>query len=287
LAVGPRADDGFHRLATTFQAVSLFEDLTVRLDEPGVFRVATFSSGPGFEVADDQTNLAVQAARLLADWAGDDSLGCEITISKAIPVAAGLAGGSADAAGTLLACADLWGLSISDSELSQLAAQLGSDVPFALLGGTAIGRGRGSELNPLLVRGTYHYVLALSWQGLRTPQVYQRFDQLRPSPPEPQVPEAVLTALAQAKIDEVGAALHNDLQEAVLALRPELSLTLQTGMQLGAVGAAITGSGPTAFFLAADADAAAELSSGLAKSGACASVRQVHGPVPGARLIPA
>jgi len=283
LGVGPVADDGFHPLATVFQAVSLYDELVVEQALPGSFRVET----TGMPVDDDDDHLAVRAARLLATAYGDTSLGVNILVRKAIPVAGGMAGGSADAAGALLACAELWNLDVSPDELADVGAQLGSDVPFGLLGGTAVGTGRGDRLAPALSRGTYHWVIALPWGGLSTPEVYARFDELTGDRRVSalQVPPDVLTALAAGDARALGAALTNDLQPAAIDLRPELQQTLDAGLELGAVGAIVSGSGPTCAFLAPDESAAIDLSTALQQSAGCAGVRRVTGPVPGARLL--
>ena len=283
LGVGPVADDGFHPLATVFQAVSLYDELVVEPALPGRFIVDT----TGGAVDDDDDHLAVRAARALASAFGDPSLGVSISVRKAIPVGGGMAGGSADAAGALLACAELWNLDVSPDELAELGADLGSDVPFGLLGGTAVGTGRGERLAPALTRGTYHWVIAIAWGGLSTPEVYARFDELTADQTvdQPEVPPPVLTALAAGDARALGASLSNDLQAAALDLRPELAQTLAAGLELGAVGAMVSGSGPTCAFLAADESAAVDLSTALPQSTACAAVRRVTGPVPGARLV--
>lgn len=283
LAVGERAEDGYHPLATVFHAVSLFDEVLALPAAQGSFSVAT----SGIEVGDDETHLGLRAARLLARRYGDRRCGVALEVRKAIPVAGGMAGGSADAAGALLACADLWDLDVSPDEMGDLAAELGSDVPFALLGGTAVGTGRGERLVPGLSRGTYHWVLGLAFGGLSTPEVYRRFDELSEgsSRPEPSVDPEVLAALAAGDPHRLGAVLRNDLEPAALDLRPDLRRTLQAGRELGAVGAVVSGSGPTCAFLAADESAAIDLGNGLTRSGTCVAVRRVTGPAPGARLV--
>ena len=179
LGVGPERPDGYHELATVFQAVSLVDEVAVALDD----RVSVTVEGPESDgVPSDGSNLAVRAARLLAERTGVDD-GVRIRIRKGIPVAGGMAGGSADAAAALLACDAVWRTGLTREELGGLAAELGSDVPFALFGGTAVGAGRGERLTPALARGEYHWVVALAGQGLRTPDVFAHLDRMRAGRP--------------------------------------------------------------------------------------------------------
>ncbi|WP_375431452.1 4-(cytidine 5'-diphospho)-2-C-methyl-D-erythritol kinase [uncultured Friedmanniella sp.] len=285
LKVGPRRADGYHPLATVYHAVALYDEVLALWAEPDEFEVAVIGEGAGVVPLDD-TNLAVRAARLLARTHGPyDSLGASLSLRKAIPVAAGLAGGSADGAGALLACASLWDLDVSPEALRALAAELGSDVPFALLGGTAVGSGRGEEVVPALARGTYHWVLGFGHGGLSTPAVYRRFDELTPQPVNPEVPDELMNALRTGDPRALGAALVNDLQPAALDLRPQLRQVLEAGLEYGAVGALISGSGPTAAFLAASEPAAIDLAVALSADGLCREVRRASGPVTGARLV--
>ena len=286
LRVGPARRDGFHPLATVYQAVSLYEELTATLAEPGVFELT--STGEGSEtLPQNEENLALRAARKLATDAGlADQVGVSMAIKKSIPVAAGLAGGSADAAAALLACATIWDLDLGPQELQPLAARLGSDVPFALIGGTAVGSGRGESVVPALGRGRYHWALAFSAGGLSTPAVYRRYDELGPTPPVPfEVPAALMNALRSGDPEQLGEQLINDLEAPAIDLMPELGPLLQAGRDLGAIGAVISGSGPTCAFLAPDEKDAVELTVGLSASGLCRTARYVSGPVPGARLI--
>ncbi len=285
LCVGQLGQDGYHPLTTVFQAVSLYDEIAVEWAEAAEFAVSVVG-----EYADavpvDGTNLAVRAARLLAERYGQaDALGVSMSIKKAIPVAGGLAGGSADAAGALLACAVLWDLDVDPEQMRELGAMLGSDVPFALLGGTAVGTGRGEELAPALARGSYHWVLAFGQHGLSTPAVYRRFDQLDPSDLPIEVPANLMNALSGWDPVALGKALRNDLAPAAVALQARLRQTIDAGLELGALGALISGSGPTCAFLAADESSAVDLSVALSAEGVCKSVRRVIGPVPGARLV--
>jgi 4-diphosphocytidyl-2-C-methyl-D-erythritol kinase len=285
LKVGPRRADGYHPLATVYHAVALYDEVSAAWAEPEEFQVSVSGEGAG-QVPLDGDNLAVRAARLLARTHGPyDSLGASLSIRKAIPVAGGLAGGSADGAAALLACAALWDLDVSPEALLPLAAELGSDVPFALLGGTAVGSGRGEEVVPALARGTYHWVLGFGHGGLSTPAVYARYDQLTPRPPAPEVPAELMNALRTGDPRQLGAALVNDLQPAALDLAPRLRQVLDAGLELGAVGALVSGSGPTCAFLAANEPAAIDLAVALSADGLCREVRRATGPVVGARII--
>jgi 4-diphosphocytidyl-2-C-methyl-D-erythritol kinase len=285
LGCGLLRDDGFHDLTTVFHAVSLFDEVTVC--EAEALAVEVLGEGE-HSVPLDDGNLAVRAARLLGERLGIDP-DVRVQLRKAIPVAGGMAGGSADAAGTLVALDTLWGAGLSRDELEELAAELGSDVPFALHGGTALGRGRGEQLTSVLARGDYHWVFALADDGLSTPQVFAELDAWRAaSSPRPvPSPDAVLTALRTGNAVALGAALENDLEVAAIRLRPSLRRTLDAGRQLGALGAVVSGSGPTCAFLAASSADALGLAASLSAAGVCRAVRTAHGPVPGARVVPA
>lgn len=284
LGVGRLEVDGYHQLATVFHAVSLFDELTVTPAESD--RVALTVQGPAAEgVPTGETNLAVRASRLLAMRAGVRG-GAELLLHKEIPVAAGMGGGSADAAAALVACDALWGTSLPRAELMSLAAELGSDVPFALVGGTVVGSGRGEQLTPALARGQYHWVLALSEDGLSTPHVYAEFDRLTSGRvrTEPRISDRLMQALRSGDGGALGVALQNDLQASACSLRPGLCDLVDIGREYGALGGLVSGSGPTVAFLVRDNEHALDLSVALTASGACENVKRVHGPVPGARV---
>ncbi len=283
LSVGPPGPDGFHELATVFQAVSLYDDLVASPADDVTVEVVGPDAG---RVPADGTNLAVRAAQLLADRAGV-SEGVALRVHKRIPVAGGMAGGSADAAGALLACDALWRTGLARDELRELCGELGSDVPFALVGGTAVGTGRGDRVTPALARGEYHWVLAVAEEGLSTPAVYAECDRLREGRdlPAPSVHPEVMQALRTGDAAALGAALHNDLQPAALSLAPYLERTLEVGRGERALGGVVSGSGPTVAFLVPDAEAALDLSVALSASGTCRSVERATGPVAGARLV--
>lgn len=288
LAVDDLREDGYHELTTVFHAVSLTDEVTVR--NADVLSVTL--SGEGVEVLPtDERNLAWRAAVLLADHVGR-APDVAIAIDKSIPVAGGMAGGSADAAGVLVAMNTLWELGVPRRDLHALAARLGSDVPFALHGGTALGSGRGEELATVLARNTFHWVLAFAHRGLSTPKVFGELDRLRADasrdePPRAEEPEPVLAALASGDAAELASLLGNDLQPAALSLYPELRRTLRAGVEAGALAGIVSGSGPTCAFLCASATAAVDVGAELAGAGVCRTVRVASGPVHGARVVPA
>jgi 4-diphosphocytidyl-2-C-methyl-D-erythritol kinase len=286
LAVGPLRPDGFHELHTVYLAVSLFDTVTVRPAR----RLSLGLAGEGAgEVPADRGNLVWRAAELLAEHAGV-APGAAIEVTKAIPAAAGLAGGSADAAATLVALDALWGLQAGRAELAELAARLGSDVPFSLLGGVALGDGRGERLTPVLARRNWHWVLGIAREGLSTPAVYAELDRLRAAgrlPEESARADSgpVLAALRSGPAEALAAALGNDLQAAAVSLRPDLRRALRAAIDAGAAGALVSGSGPTVAALVPDEDGAVRLAAALAAEGVFRTVRAVRGPVPGARLL--
>ena len=283
LGVGPVRRDGFHPLATVYQAIGLYDEITVR---PAASTSLTVS-GEDIDVSDvptDGSNLALKAATLLAAHHGVDE-GVEMHILKRIPVAGGLAGGSTDAAGALVACDALWGTNTSREEMLAIAAELGSDVPFCLVGGTAIGSGRGELVAPAMTRGKYWWVLALADGGLSTPAVYREFDKLHDASPasEPEVPTGLMAALRSGDVEMLGKALTNDLQPAAFCLRPELEELLAFGIQGSAHGALVSGSGPTCLFLAENETHATQVRGWLSSS--VPNIVYAPGPVPGARVI--
>lgn len=291
LRVGPRRPDGYHDLATVFQTMSLYDEVSVtRWDEWEVI-----ASGPHAALfPDPMDNLVVRAAKLLAEHFDLEDTPLSFRIDKSIPVAGGMAGGSADAAAALVAVDHLFELGLDRSELDSFAAQLGADVPFALAGGTAMGTGRGDRLAPVLSRGTYHWVLAFSDVGLSTPDVFAELDRLREDRdgpdgaidvPVPEVSAELMTALRSGDPAAVGASLGNDLQEAAFSLRPELREVHAAGLEFGALGAVVSGSGPTIAFLTADVESAMDLSVSLAASDVCRDVSRAKGPVHGAQII--
>ena len=286
LSVGPREADGFHNLVSVFQAISIFDDVTVSRGAPGSGISISVSGEQTHGVPADASNLAVKAARLMIDRFDIDA-DLQLEVKKSIPVAGGMAGGSADAAATLVALDALFQLELSREELHRLGSELGSDVPFMISGGTAVGQGRGDQLTAALSRGTYHWVLALSSVGLSTPAVYAECDRMRAELEiaPPQVSDALMQSLLAADAQAVGRSLTNDLQSAACSLRPALSLVLEVGRDYGALGAIVSGSGPTVAFLVADEEAGLDLAVALTASGVVGSVARALGPVAGAKVI--
>jgi 4-diphosphocytidyl-2-C-methyl-D-erythritol kinase len=294
LAVGNLREDGYHELVSVFQALSIVDEVTVvATDEPGV---QVYGEGAGI-VPTDHRNLAWRAVLLLAEHVGRRPT-VRVVLRKAIPVGGGMAGGSADAAGTLVALAGLWRLELRREELAGLAAGLGSDVPFALCGGTALGTGRGESLVPVLTRHTFHWVIALDHRGLSTPEVYRELDRLRAQgysaqgysaqgcPPQRLGDaEPLLEALACGDPRRLALLLGNDLQAAAVSLRPALRRTLRAGVDAGALAGIVSGSGPSCAFLCTDGDAAVRVAAELAGAGVCRTVRVASGPAPGARIV--
>ena len=261
LSVGSREADGFHNLVTVFQAISIFDDVTVTFGPPKSGLSISITGDQRHGVPADDSNLAIKAIALMAKEY-DLEIDAHVEIKKLIPVAGGMAGGSADAAAAIVAIDYLYSLGMSREEMAEIAAQLGSDVPFMLSGGTAIGTGHGDQLTAALSRGTYHWVLALSSIGLSTPAIYNECDRLRSESEiaEPQTNELLMQALLAADPKSVGAHLVNDLQAAACSLRPALRLVLDVGQEYGALGALVSGSGPTVAFLVTDEEAGLDLS---------------------------
>ena len=294
LAVGPLRPDGYHDLVTVFHAIGLFD--MVGVAAAGADSVAVTGEGAG-QVPADGDNLALRAVRALRAAVSDQaSPGVAMTIAKRIPVAAGLAGGSADAAAALVACNELWGTGLTQQELCEVGAGVGSDVAFAVVGGTAVGRGRGERLTPALVSAArYHWVLAFADGGLSTPEVYGALDRARTASmagsapagaaPEPELSTELMAALRAGDPERLGSSLSNDLQAPAVSLFPALRKTLEAGREFGALGALVSGSGPTCFFLARGASHATDLAVALSGAGVCRSVARATGPAPGAIVI--
>jgi 4-diphosphocytidyl-2-C-methyl-D-erythritol kinase len=283
LGVGAVRKDGFHELVTVYHAVSLYDEVVV--EEADELQVSVVGEGAA-EVPTDADNLAVRAVRSVAAVLGREP-SVDITIRKGIPVAGGMAGGSADAAAALVAVDALWGGELDRVTLEGLAAGLGSDVAFLLHGGSALGTGRGEAISPVLGTGDYHWVLAVSDSGLSTPAVYAELDRLRETEHVRPIgaPDGVLGALRQGDVVALGTVLANDLHPAALRLRPQLKRVLDAGRELGAVGCVISGSGPTVAMLARSANESIRIASALSGLGVCRTVRRAHGPVTGARVV--
>ncbi|SIR77365.1 4-(cytidine 5'-diphospho)-2-C-methyl-D-erythritol kinase [Williamsia sterculiae] len=283
LGVGDLRVDGYHELTTVFQALSLSE--RIRLSPAETLTISVRGDNAA-AVPTDDSNLAARAARALAERCDRDPA-VHIDIDKGIPVAGGLAGGSADAAATMVGLDRLWETELSRAELSDIAAELGSDVPFSLHGGTALGTGRGENLMSVLSRGELHWVLAISREGLSTPAVYGELDRLRAGGSAPTVrdPAELLQALAAGDPHRLAPLLHNDLQPAALSMRPTLRRTLRAGTDAGALAGIVSGSGPTCVFLCASARSAVDVAAELSGAGVCSAVRTATGPVSGAHVV--
>ncbi|MEU5960895.1 4-(cytidine 5'-diphospho)-2-C-methyl-D-erythritol kinase [Micromonospora parva] len=284
LGVGPLRRDGYHELNTVYHAISIYDELTARRGD--TLALTMEGEGTG-ELALDDTNLIIRAAHALAGYAGVLPH-ARLHLRKQIPLAGGLAGGSADAAAALVACDALWGTGLSRDELAGIAADLGSDVPFLIYGGTALGTGRGEAVSPVLVRPTtWHWVVAIADVGLSTPAAYRELDRLRDSGAAGAPlgsTDALLGALRQRDPRVLARTLGNDLQDAALAMRPTLADTLKAGEAAGALTGIVSGSGPTCVFLAADAASAERIAAELTAAGVCRQARVAHGPVAGARI---
>jgi 4-diphosphocytidyl-2C-methyl-D-erythritol kinase len=279
LAVGAPRPDGFHPLATVYQAVALYDDVTVSESEDWSVRLTEPVDG----VPLDETNIAIRAGKALTAH-HESELCAEIVIAKGIPVAGGMAGGSADAAATLVALDRLWDLQTPDEELLAIAAGLGSDVPFALVGGTATGVGRGEVVTPVPDATECWWLAVFAEDGLSTPAVYRHFDQVAPdADPEPQLSAELLAALAEGDVTAVAERLSNDLWTPALELRPDLAATEKALRDTAAVGVLLSGSGPTMLAL---------YDNGFSARGALADLRErglecaiATGPVAGAHVV--
>ncbi|MET0735904.1 MAG: 4-(cytidine 5'-diphospho)-2-C-methyl-D-erythritol kinase [Microbacterium sp.] len=285
--VGGVQDDGYHDVASAYQAVSLHEDVWATPSDE--FTISISGTVDVSDVPADDRNLALRAARLVAKTSGYTG-GVHLDVIKHVPVAGGMGGGSADAAAALVACDALWGTDLGTAQLHRLAARLGADVPFALMGGTAIGTGRGDQLSPALARGRFDWIIVPSDEGLSTPAVYAHLDELRAHPdigPAARVPDVdpgVLHALRAGDARALAETLRNDLQAAALSLRPDLRAVLELGDENpAALAGIVSGSGPTLAFLAADPESALELQVTLSAAGV--EALHVHGPVAGARVL--
>lgn len=283
LRVGPPREDGFHSLATVYHAVDIVDEVTVEVADEWGIEVR----GPQAErVPADKSNSALRAARLLARKHKVDRP-VRLTIDKSIPVAGGMAGGSADAAAALIGCDAVWGLDLTRSDLERAAAKIGSDVPFLLTGGTALGSGRGEQVVPVLTQGSFDWVFALHHGGLSTAEVYAQVDRMRADQhvPEPTPSEALMAALRAGDVNGLAAALGNDMEEAACALEPQLRSTMMAGLEHGALASIVSGSGPTIAFLARDKTAALDLMVSLSADGIADEVVHARGPVPGAHVV--
>ncbi len=290
LAVGPKAADGFHPLATVFQAISLWETVIASPREDGEITIVV-DAHPTIRLEGvplDETNLAVRAARAVAERFGVTG-GVDLRIVKRVPVAGGMAGGSADAAAALVACAEAWGVGATRSDLTELASLLGADVPFCIHGHTAVGLGRGDVLTPAMTKGELNWVLATQAEGLSTAAVFAEFDRSIASGDrlarEQHIDEELMAALRIGDAVGVAARLSNDLEDAALALNPQVNLVLEAARDSGALGAVVSGSGPTVAALARSRQHALAIAAGLTASGTAEAILVATGPTSGATIM--
>jgi 4-diphosphocytidyl-2-C-methyl-D-erythritol kinase len=285
LGVGAPRPDGFHTLVTVYQAVSLYDDVTAT--ESDALTVATEVAAyiDPSHLPEPGHNIVDRAAAALAALHGRP-VRADVRVDKTIPIAGGLAGGSADGAAALVALDRLHDLRTGDQDLLELAAGLGSDVPFALVGGSALGEGHGEVVTPIDDRGSWWWVVVPSEEGLATPAVYRHYDELRPDAPVvPGPPDAVVAALASGDVRRLAAALHNDLEQAACELRPELAQLIAEGVDAGALRGIVSGSGPTCVFLCDDAAHARAVAGTLQTADHRRVVLVAHGPVAGAHVV--
>lgn len=247
--------DGFHEVETILHGVRLFDEIEIEGAPDGVDVTMELEGITGTLPSTDE-NLVTRAARLLIEELGVSN-GARIRVTKRIPIGAGLGGGSGNAAGALVTLADMWGLTLERDRLFALAEKLGSDVPYCIDGGTSLATARGEELTPLANIRFMWFVLAGSERPLLTRDVYERWDATGSSDDVKATPLAM--ALGAGDLVEVAALLHNDLELPAFSLRPELEAKKQVLVEAGALGAAMTGSGPTLYGIAADRPAAEDI----------------------------
>lgn len=292
LSVGPRSEDGYHPLATIFQAVSLYETVTAEVRDDELITLS-MSAGPGLPgdldgVPLDHINLAWRAAEAVRQEFGVTD-GVDLSILKGVPVAGGMAGGSADAAAALVACAEAWHCGATREDLHRLAATLGADVPFALMGHTAVGLGRGDELSPAMTRGDFYWVFAIQHEGLSTPAVFAEFDDQvergERAVAAPRVDTEVMGALMAGDAAWLGRALSNDLQDAALSLAPRLQSVMGAMYDADALGVVVSGSGPTIAALASSSQHAATIAAHVRAVGAAGVVMTASGPATGTVIL--
>lgn len=245
--------DGFHEVETILHGVNLYDEIEMERSDEGVDVTMGFVEGLTGTLPSSEENLIARAAKLLAEGLETKS-GAVVRVKKGIPVAAGLGGGSSNAAGALTALAEMWGIELDRNRLFALAEKLGADVPYCLDGGTALATSRGEQLTPLPNIRPMWFVLGGSAEPLLTREVYEQWDETRPGDESSSVPLSM--ALGAGDSAEVAALLHNDLEVPAFALRPELREKKALLVEAGALGASMSGSGPTTFGIAADEESA-------------------------------
>jgi 4-diphosphocytidyl-2-C-methyl-D-erythritol kinase len=275
LYVGPLGTDGrYHEVVSVLQSIAIWDELEVEVVPEGL---GLEVEGEG--LPPDETNLVLVAARELARRSRDLP-GARFRLRKGIPVSAGLGGGSADGAAALIALDRLWGLHLPAVNLHTMAAEVGSDVPFCIAGGTMVATGRGDKVREVSGRGTTWWVVGIDHERLATEEVYDHFDELHLATPlDGRWPDELLDALAAGDVERLGAWLHNDLEPAAFDLLPALAKSKQRLLDAGAVGAVMSGSGPTMLGLCRDEDHATQVA--RAARSAFARTEVTRGPVPG------
>lgn len=290
LEVGPPREDGYHSVATIYLAVSLFEDVRAseRMDSEFTISLhpdsAPFADPETFPLGKD--NLVVRAADELRRYTGV-TMGADLEVTKRVPIAGGMGGGSADAAAALVACNALWDCGLNREELAVVGAKLGADIPFALFGGAAVGLGIGDQVSPMLIRRSTYWVLVPASYGLSTPEVYRTLDKLR-AYQDVEAPHEVdidtVQALVTADVNSLGLNLRNDMEQAAIHLAPEIDTVIGTGERLGAVRGIVSGSGPTIAFLAESKTHAEQLRT-LINEELDVDALVVSGPANGAAVV--
>lgn len=302
LKVGQPRADGYHPLVTVFECLSMREYVTVRTSRTPGIRVETIAYQPNGQVDRELTDelallapeehLAVKAAKALQPLAAlgpwkATSAGVTLQVEKHVPMAGGMAGGSADAAATLVACNELWQLGLTTEQLETLGRALGADVPACIRGGISLGVGRGDHLTSLpSPQQPHHWVMALAHGGLSTPEVFRTYDALHEGTRWHPLPSADEYSFAAFSDDAhvLATAVDNDLTQAAVVLRPELAQTLLDGEKAGALAAILSGSGPTCAFLARDAEHAQELAVRIGELPTVKTVCVASGPAEPARI---
>lgn len=314
LGVGDARDDGYHDLTTIFQSVSLTETVTLTPIPAGDTQELTVAGHDAHLVPRDPSNLAWRAVDLvrdlwrqragLADSPDEHTVRVNIHIDKGVPVAGGMAGGSADAAAALVAAIEFYfrrqplahptpsiAFAPSQEELMELAATLGADVPFCVMGGTALGTGKGEKLVSIMSQGPFHWAIATDKRGLSTPEVFAQLDKQRAAASggqrpdvRAQEPEAMMRALLTGDPHQLAPLLINDLQAPAISLMPSLRQTLLAAKEAGALAAIVSGSGPSIAMLCADEAAAVDVATGVSVSGKASATILTTSPATGARL---
>ncbi len=271
LEVLGKRDDGYHELVLVFQAVGLYDELEfarggegVRLEIVESPSPSAFSQAPPGKLAADDSNLVMKAARLFLKEVLKGEADVLIRLKKRIPLAAGLGGGSSDAAATLMGLNLVFNALAPPQTLEALAARLGSDAPFFLTGGTALGTGRGEVITPLEPAPPMPLVLVKPAAGLSTPAVYQSGKALFSSGERAR---NFRSLLREKNLPKIAGSLFNSLQPAAFALMPEVEAIKQGLMRAGALGALVSGSGPTVFGIAPGKAAAEKIAAPMEGEG--------------------